>query len=98
MVDVDLKPLFARVLLQREKMKNSTLIIPDDAAKRNAPAKGKVVAVGPAADSVIEVGKTYLFGRHAGTWLNSEGTVVVREDDAEFYLVQDEDMLCEVAQ
>ncbi len=94
--NISLKPLFARVLMRRDKLKHSTFIIPDDAARRNAPAKGTVVAVGEAADSAIIVGKTYLFGRHAGTWLNQDGTVTTKEDEAEFYLIQDEDMLCEV--
>lgn len=93
---IPLKPLFARVLLRREKMKHSTIILTEDTARRHAPAKGVVVAKGDAADSGIDLGKTYLFGRHSGTWINADGTVSAKEEDAEFYMVMDEDILAEV--
>lgn len=96
MTEIPLKPLFARVLLRREKMKHSTIILTEDTARRHAPTKGEVVAVGDAADSSIEVGKVYLFGRHAGTWINADGTVATKEEDAEFYVVSDEDLIAEV--
>ena len=77
-------------------MKHSSIIIPDEAGKRNAPAKGVIVAVGDSVDSSIEVGMTVVYGRHAGTWLNADGTVSATEEDAEFYVIQDEDVIAEV--
>jgi co-chaperonin GroES (HSP10) len=91
-----IKPLFARVLLQREVLKSASIIITDSASLRNAPTKGKVIAVGPTADASIEVGKTYVFGRHAGAWLNKDGKPVDKVDDAEFFVCVDEDLICEV--
>lgn len=92
-----LQPLFARVLIRREKFASkSSIIIPDEAAKRNAPAKGQVVGVGPNADSSIKEGMTVLFGQYAGAWINTDGTVVTRPDEAEFFVCQDEDIIAEV--
>lgn len=80
-----LKPLFARVLLEREKLKSSSIIIPPSAEKRNAPDIGIVVAVGENADHCIEVGMKVIFGRHAGDW--------IKWKDREFYVVADEDII-----
>lgn len=91
-----LEPLFARVLLKREVLKHASLIIPSAAALRNAPARGIVVAKGPTADESVEVGATYVFGRHAGAWINAEGKPVDKEDDAEFFVCQDEDLIVKV--
>ena len=93
-----LHPLFARVLIRREKFasKQSSIIIPDEAAKRNAPSKGVVVATGPNADKSIKPGMTVLFGQYAGAWINEDGTVVSREQDGEFFVCQDEDVIAEV--
>ena len=93
-----LHPLFARVLIRRERFaaKSSSIIIPDEIAKRNAPSKGTVLAVGPGADASIKPGMTVLFGQYAGTWLNEDGTVLAREQDAELFVCQDEDVIAEV--
>ena len=91
-----LQPLFARVLLKREVLKNASIIIPTAAALRGAPARGVVVSKGPTADESVEVGATYVFGRHAGAWINSEGKPVDKEEDAEFYVCQDEDLIVKV--
>lgn len=92
-----LHPLFARVLIRREKFASkSSIIIPDEAAKRNAPSKGEVLAVGPGADESIKPGMTVLFGQYAGTWVNPDGTVVTREEEAELFVCQDEDIIAEV--
>ena len=88
-----LKPLFARVILERESLKSKTsLIIPEVAEKRNAPSRGLVIAVGPTADDSVKslIGKTVLFGKFAGDW--------IKDGDKEVYVVQDEDILCEVEQ
>lgn len=78
-------PLFARVLLKRDVLKAGSIIIPEQAQERNAPAKGTVIAVGPTADESIKEGQRVVFGRHAGAWL--------KEGDDDFYIVQDEDIL-----
>lgn len=81
-----LRPLFSRVLIAREKMQStSRIIIPDDVSKRNAPAKGTVIAVGPTCDPSIEVGQVVLFGRYAGDW--------IKDGEQEVYIAQDEDIL-----
>lgn len=97
MQTVPIKPLFARVLLKREKPeKIGSILIPTDAAKRNAPLRGVVLATGPTADPTIRTGRTYLMGQFAGTWVNEKGQVIQPGNDAEFFIVQDEDLLAEV--
>lgn len=93
-----LAPLFARVLMKREHLKTFKIIIPDAAAQRNAPCKGKVIAKGPTADECIKIGKDYIFGPHAGTWLTTDGRPASLVDGhAElFFVCQDEDLICEV--
>jgi co-chaperonin GroES (HSP10) len=94
-----LKPLFARVLLRREKFtKSGSILIPGAAQKRMASTKCTVVATGPTADESIKVGSTVLIGRFAGDWLREDGSVVAADaEDAEFYICADEDLLCEVS-
>ncbi len=95
-----LNPLFARVLLERPKAeKIGSILMPMDVSKRYATLKCKVVAVGPTADDAIHklIGKQVLIGRHAGDWLNEDGTPGNPEkNEGEFFIVQDEDILCEV--
>lgn len=79
-------PLFARVLLERESIQAKTkILIPPAAEKRNAPARGTVIAVGATADPSIEVGAKVIFGQHAGAYIEIEGR--------ELYIVADEDIL-----
>ena len=81
-----LKPLFARVLLERPKMVSSRIYIPESAQKVNAPTRGVVAACGPSCDPSIQPGQTVIFGQHAGAWV---------KDGAgnEIYICQDEDIL-----
>lgn len=80
------EPVFARVIVQREILKSKFgLIIPENAAKREASAVGIVVAVGPTADLSIEVGQKVLFGRFSGEWMERE--------EGEYFILQDEDIL-----
>jgi chaperonin GroES len=86
-----LRPLFARVLVEREKLKTKTgLIIPESAEKRNAPAMGRVISVGPTCDPAVKdlKGRQILFGRHAGDW--------IQDGDKEVFILQDEDILAVV--
>lgn len=91
-----LRPMFAFVLVEREKLTNSAIIIPEAAQKANAKARGKVVEIGPDADERIKIGGTYIFGKYAGDWVNAEGKSVASPDEAEYYILKDEDLLCEV--
>lgn len=92
-------PLFDRVLLDRPKLeKVGSIIIPDDASKRAATTKCTVLAVGANVDPCIKPGMTVLIGMYAGTWLNADGRAVPKPDDAEFYVVADVDIICEVAE
>lgn len=104
------KPLFARVLIQREVLeKIGNVLIPENIQKRHAKCEGVVVDKGPTADASIKIGDRVIFGRHAGTWLdatysltrNAQGQqmpVVSDNDDGTMFLCQDEDILCIVEQ
>lgn len=86
-----IKPVFARVVIRRDSIKEkakSSLIIPPDAAKRNAPATGMVLAVGPNVAKEIQPGQHVVFGQHAGTYIDHEGT--------EYFVCNDEDIICEI--
>ena len=103
------RPLFGRVLLEREVLKKvGSIIIPLDQQKRQAICKGKIIALGETAGWTrsydesgeekmvrsINVGDTVSFGRHAGTWLDqSYGVAGNEQDDAPYFLCQDEDLL-----
>lgn len=91
-----LRPLFARVLLRREQLKSSSsIIIPDSAQERNAPLRGEVVAIGPAAEGV-EPGDIVVFGQHAGKWVTPSGRPPSSSDKDALFICQDEDILCVV--
>lgn len=91
-----IEPLFARVLLHREKReKIGTIILPENQQKRLSSLKCKVVAKGPGADESIEVGSEVLLGRFAGDWINEDGEPG-EPDVAEYYIAQDEDILAVV--
>lgn len=103
------RPLFGRVLLEREVLKKvGSIIIPDSEQKRQALLKGKVIALGETAGwtraydeqgkekmvRTINVGDTVSFGRHAGTWLDKSYGVASKDDaEAPYFLCQDEDLL-----
>lgn len=102
------KPLFARVLIEREidKGKNG-IIVPDAIAKRHARCEGKIIAMGPTADKTIQVGMRAIFGRHSGVWLdntyslakNPQGQIGTKDnDDGTLFLCQDEDLLAIIEQ
>lgn len=102
------RPLFGRVLLERSvQSKTKGGIILTD-AKRHALCKGKIIALGETAGwtraydakgepkmvRAINVGDVVSFGRHAGTWLDaSYGVADNTNDEAPFFLCQDEDLL-----
>lgn len=87
--DIGFVPLFARVLLEREKKEISAggIIIPESVQQKHAPEYGRVIAVGPTCDDSVKVlvGKTVYFARFAGAWL--------KVNDRDFFICQDEDIL-----
>lgn len=100
MSELPLRPLFDRVLLQREKLTHAgSILIPEEAAKRHAPNRGTIVALGPSVDEGLEIGASYIFGAYAGTWINAQGTPLPQGDnveEAEYYVCQDTDLIAEV--
>jgi co-chaperonin GroES (HSP10) len=99
------EPKFGRVLIKREVKTKTTggIIIPDNAAKRNARCEGVIVALGETAGwtevpekgwvQTLNIGDTVIFGRHAGAWL--DGTD--EKDDGTLYICQDQDILTRIA-
>lgn len=101
---MELEPKFGRVLIKREVKTQSKggVIIPDSAAKRNAPCEGVIVSMGETAgwvevyendnlkpQKIFKSGDRVLFGRHAGAWLDAtEGN-----DDGTLFICQDADIL-----
>ncbi len=82
-----IEPLFDKVILEREKLKSGSIIIPQSAEKRNAPAIGRVLAVGKGCEVLTEkmVGKRVIFGVHAGDYLTMP-------DGSECYIVMEGDI------
>jgi chaperonin GroES len=91
-LDMKLKPLQDRILVQRieeEKTTKGGIIIPDTAKEK--PAEGKVVAVGNGKVGEdgkrialeIKKGDRILFGKYSGTEVKIEGEeyLILREDD-----------------
>lgn len=91
------EPLFARVVVHRElATKIGNIMIPDEAAKRRASLRCRVVAVGPSADKSIGIGDEVLIGRYSGDWINEHGDLVTKNEDAGFFIVQDEDIIARI--
>lgn len=102
MESTNLKPKFGRVLIKREVKKSNGLIIPESAAKRNAPSEGVIIALGenagwtesftedaqPKIVQSLKVGDHVIFGQHAGAWLKSEGST-----EENLFICADEDIL-----
>lgn len=93
---------------QVTKKTRGGILLPDDQQKRHAPSKGKIAALGDTAGwtrtydekgeeslhRTIKIGDEVMFGRHAGAWLDSSYTATDnKEDDAPYFLCQDEDLL-----
>jgi chaperonin GroES len=85
------KPIFARVLIERDIKEKTAggIIIPN--AKRAAPCTGTIIGLGETASDILKLGQKVLFGRHAGTWLNSSANPDL--DDGTLFMCQDEDIL-----
>ncbi len=88
MTNVPFTPLFARVLLKRDKVeKIGSIILPADAVGKYNPEKGILIAVGHTVDEIITdlIGKTVMFAKYSGAWIK------IQED--EYFMCQEEDLL-----
>jgi len=89
MAECPFEPLFARVVVKREKLQTKTsLILLDDSAKKHALAQGRVVAVGPTCDDSVQLNDLVRWGTFAGEW--------IKFGDEEYFILQDEDILVRV--
>lgn len=103
---INFKPILGRVLIKREvKDKVGSIIIADP--KRHAKCEGKIVALGETAGwsetyndnlertpvKILNVGDHVIFGRHAGTWLDSTYSMQGENDDGTLFLCQEGDIL-----
>lgn len=107
---VNYKPIFSRVLIQREVHKKiGNILLPENIQQRHAKLIGVVIAKGETASDNVNVGDTVMFGRHSGTWLDASYSItrlgngqltnaVSDEDDGTLFLCQDEDILCVIEQ
>ena len=82
-----IKPLADRVLVlpAQAEEKVGGIIIPDTAKEK--PQRGKIVAVGNGTkdeEMILKVGDEVLYGKYAGTELESEGEkyLMMRQSDA----------------
>lgn len=88
MTKIPFTPLFARVLLKRNKVeKVGSIILPDTAANKYNPEEGIIVAIGHTADEALKdlVGQKVMFAKYSGAWLKILGE--------EYFMCQDEDLL-----
>lgn len=82
---MNIKPLADRVLIQPAAAEEKTvggIIIPDTAKEK--PLKGKVVAVGNGTKDeqmVLKAGDEVLYGKYAGTELDGEKYIIMRQSD-----------------
>ena len=86
-----IEPLFSYVVLERAKLKSTSIIIPDMADKRLAPSHGVVVAVGRMCEDDVKalVGKLVLFKQHAGAWVKTP-------DGKEYFSLEEKDIIGEI--
>mgnify|MGYP001582261501 FL=1 len=69
MTKIPFTPLFARVLLKRDKVeKIGSIILPDTAHNKYNPEEGIVVAIGHTVDEIIAdlIGKKVMFAKYSG--------------------------------
>lgn len=103
-MSVRLTPKFDTVLIRRdifEAPKGSLIALPTQVQKDHAPARGTVIAVGKTCGVFkngeliegITVGAKVIYAKFAGTMIKEDEHV---KDSAEYWLVKDHDILCEV--
>lgn len=88
MQKIPFTPLFARVLLKREKVdKIGSIILPEAAISKYDPEEGRIIAVGHTVEEEIGelIGKKVMFAKYSGAW--------IKIADEEYFLCQEEDLL-----
>ena len=97
-----LEPKFDRILVKRESLqeKSSTIVIPESVDKKERPARGTIMALGPTCGYLdddtrevvqdLKIGARIIFGKRAGTEVEFEGET--------YWLIQDRDVLCEIVE
>lgn len=88
MKKIPFTPLFARVLLKRDRVeKVGSIILPDQVKGRLDPEEGTLIAVGHTCDAELHdlIGKKFMFAKYSGTW--------IKVGEEEYFLCQDEDLL-----
>lgn len=89
-----MEPLGGRILLRRKTAKQiGSIILPDEAAKRHASLRCTVIECGPACEWDLKPGDDVLIGRLAGTWVNPDGKPITDADEAEYFVVMEDDIL-----
>lgn len=88
MTKIPFTPLFARVLLKRQKVeKIGSIILPEQAINKYNPEEGIMVATGHTVDDEIKelIGRKVMFAKYSGAWLKIL--------DDEYFMCQEEDLL-----
>jgi len=88
MSKIPFTPLFARVLLKRDKVeKIGSIIIPTTSANKYNPEEGILIAVGHTVEDAVKdlLGKKVMFAKYSGAWIKIQ--------DEEYFMCQEEDLL-----
>lgn len=88
MTNVPFTPLFARVLLKRDRVsKVGSIILPDTATNKYNPEEGILIAVGHTVDDTIRelLNRKVMFAKYSGAWIKIQ--------EEEYFMCQEEDLL-----
>lgn len=91
-------PVHARVLVKRQKAeKVGSILLPDEAQKRYAALRCTVVRISNTCELAqlgkLEPGDDVLIGRYSGDWVNMEGKVITPTEEAELFVVSEDDII-----
>ena len=93
-----LEPLGERVIMKRDEPETKgNILLPEQFRKKHAATRGVCVAIGPDVEQV-EIGREYIWGQHAGAWVTAEGYPTTEEQDAQFYALNEGDLIARLAQ
>lgn len=88
MENLPFTPLFARVLLKREKVdKVGSIYLPDSSKGKFDSDEGILVAIGHTVEPEIKelLGKRVMFAKYSGAW--------IKINEEEYFMCQEEDLL-----
>jgi chaperonin GroES len=88
MTNIPFTPLFARVVLRREKVnKIGSILLPDSTADKHTPEEGILIAAGHTCEPEVSnlIGKKVIFAKYSGSW--------IKVGDDEYFICQEEDLL-----